>query len=207
MKRRSGRSVRLLPPSAFRLSQTTHFLTPPPMLWNLDPSHSSVEFAVKHMAISTVRGKFRVFAGTAETDEKGQLTAITATVDATTIDTGAEQRDGHLKSADFFDVENHPTFTFTSTRIEHPSQDEVVVHGELTMRGVTKPVTLTGELAAPAKDPWGNQRAAVELTGKISRKEWGLVWNTALETGGVLVSDDVKLTIAAQATAAAAATA
>lgn len=171
------------------------------MIWNLDSSHSSVEFAVKHMAISTVRGKFRVFSGSAETTADGKLVAIDATVDAASIDTSAEQRDAHLRGADFFDVEKHPTFTFRSTRIEQ-SGDDVVVEGDLTMLGVTKPVTLKGEIAAPQKDPWGNQRAAVELSGKISRKEWGLVWNAALEAGGVLVSDDVKLTISAQATLA-----
>ncbi len=175
-------------------------------LWTLDPSHTSVEFAVKHMGFTTVRGNFTVFGGSAETNDKGQLVKIDATADVSSISTKDPQRDGHLKSADFFDAGTHPTLAFKSTKIEHAGS-ELVVTGDLTIRGETKSVTLKGEAQQPQKDPWGNQRAAIALEGKISRKEFGLTWNVALEAGGFLVSDDVKITIEAQAVQAAAAAA
>ena len=167
------------------------------MKWVLDPAHSQVQFSVKHLGISTVRGTFDAFSGSID-EENGQATAVTVEIDVASLDTGNEQRDGHLRSADFFDVENHPKATFSLTKFER-SGDDVIATGDLTIRGSTKPVTLKGEIGGPATDPWGNQKVSATLETKIARKEWGLVWNVALEAGGVLVSDDVKLSIDIQA--------
>lgn len=172
------------------------------MLWNLDPTHANVDFSVKHMAISTVRGSFKVFAATGETDAAGLPTKLSMEIDASSITTNNDQRDGHLRSGDFFDVEKFPKVTFTSTKISGTA-GELTVVGDLTMRGVTKSITLVGEVTSPIKDPWGNQRRSLAVTGKIKRSEFGLTWNQALEMGGVLVSDDVKLEIEAQAVAVA----
>lgn len=175
------------------------------MQWQFDPAHSQVQFSVKHMGISTVRGTFEQFEGTIE-EENGTVNAVRVEVDVASLNTGSAQRDGHLKSADFFDVENHPKAVFTLTRFVR-NGDNVTAEGELTVRGVTRPVTLEGEIGGPSKDPWGNEKVSASLSTKISRKEWGLTWNVALEAGGVLVSDDVKLSIEVQASAAVAAAA
>ncbi len=167
------------------------------MKWVLDPAHSQVQFSVKHLGISTVRGTFDAFSGTIE-EENGQATAVNVEIDVASLDTGNEQRDGHLRSPDFFDVDNHPKATFSLTKFER-SGDEVTATGDLTIRGTTKPVTLKGEIGGPATDPWGNQKVSATLETKIPRKDWGLVWNVALEAGGVLVSEDVKLSIDIQA--------
>jgi polyisoprenoid-binding protein YceI len=171
------------------------------MQWTLDPTHAEVEFAVKHLMISTVKGRFRNFTGVGTTRADGTLGAVTMTIDATSLDTNVGQRDDHLRSADFFDVGNHPQLTFASTGIKQHGSD-VTITGDLTMRGVTRPVTLTGEYTSPSKDPWGNPRAALAVTGVVNRKEWGLNWNMALEAGGVVVGEDVKLRIEVEATAA-----
>lgn len=176
------------------------------MIWNLDPSHTNVDFAVKHMAISTVRGAFNLFSATGETNDAGMPTKLSMEIDASSVNTNNEQRDGHLKSPDFFDVANHPKLTFVATKITG-TPSELTIVGDLTIRGVTKSVTLTGELSGPAKDPWGNQRRSLTASGKIKRSEFGLTWNQALEMGGVLVSDEVKLSVEAQAVAAVPATA
>lgn len=168
------------------------------MIWNIDASHTNVDFAVKHMAISTVRGSFKVFSATGETNDAGFPIALLMEIDAASVNTNNEQRDGHLKSPDFFDVAASPTITFVATKITG-APSELVIVGDLTIRGVTKSVTLTGEISDETKDPWGLQRRSLEVTGKIKRSEFGLVWNQALEMGGVLVSDDVKLSISAQA--------
>lgn len=173
------------------------------MKWILDPAHSQIQFSVKHLGISTVRGTFQQFSGTID-EEGGVVSAVHVNVDVASLNTGTEQRDGHLKSADFFDVEANPTASFALTTFERAG-DDVVANGNLTLRGVTKPITLKGEIGGPAKDPSGNQKVSAVLETKISRKEWGLVWNVALEAGGVLVSDDVKLHIDVQAQAAVAA--
>jgi polyisoprenoid-binding protein YceI len=172
------------------------------MIWNLDPTHTNVDFAVKHMAISTVRGSFNVFTATGETDDAGMPKSLSMEIDASSVNTNNEQRDGHLKSADFFDVANHPTITFQSKKITG-TPSELTITGDLTIRGVTKSVVLTGELSGPAKDPWGNQRRSLAVSGKIKRSEFGLMWNQALELGGVLVSDEVKMSVEAQAVAGA----
>lgn len=171
------------------------------MQWKLDTTHTQVGFSVKHMAISTVRGRFSKFDGAGETDAGGKLTSATFTIDAASIDTNQEQRDTHLRSADFFDVGNHPTLTFASTRITQHGTD-ITIEGNFTMHGVTKPVTLKGETAPTVKDPWGMQRTALTLEGKLNRKDWGLTWNQALELGGLMVSEDVKLSLELEAVAA-----
>ena len=173
------------------------------MQWAIDPTHSQITFSVKHLGISTVRGSFEKISGTID-EQNGIVAGADITIDVASISTGGGQRDDHLKSADFFDVANHPTATFRVTNAER-SGDQLTAHGELTLRGVTKPVALKGEIGGPAKDPWGNTKVSATLSGKISRKEWGLTWNAALESGGVLVSDDVKLDVEVQAAPVAAA--
>jgi polyisoprenoid-binding protein YceI len=170
------------------------------MRWTIDPNHAAVEFAVKHMAISTVKGAFRDFTASGETDAKGMPTRLEMTIQAGSIFTNNDQRDTHLRSPDFFDVERHPTLTFRSTAIRG-TPAELTIEGDLTIRGVTKPVTLTGEMSEVITDPWGKERTSLAVEGKLSRKEWGLTWNQALEFGGVLVGDEVKLSIEAQAVA------
>ncbi len=167
------------------------------MQWTFDPAHSQVHFSVKHLGISTVRGTFQQFSGTLD-ETGGTATSVAVSIDMASLNTGNALRDGHLKSPDFFDVAAHPTATFALTSFERAG-DAVSARGDLTIKGVTKPVTLTGEIGGPAKDPWGNQKVSAELETTISRKEWGLVWNVALEAGGVLVSDDAKLRIDVQA--------
>jgi polyisoprenoid-binding protein YceI len=167
--------------------------------WNIDPSHTVLEFAVKHMAISTVKGRFKALSGTIQTDDAGVLENVDVTIDATSIDTNDAQRDGHLKSPDFFDTDKNPTLEFKSTHVQPKGGHEYSVTGHLTMNGVTKPVTLDVETVPAIKDPWGMQRAAASGNGKLSRKEWGLTWNQALELGGLLVSDDVKIVLEVQA--------
>ena len=169
------------------------------MKWVLDTAHSQIQFSVKHMGISTVRGTFGQFEGTVD-EANGTVDAVTVEIDVASLNSGSAQRDGHLKGADFFDAEKFPKATFALTRFTKAG-DEVTAIGDLTLRGVTRPVTLTGEIGGPSKDPWGHEKVSASLSTKISRKEWGLVWNVALEAGGVLVSDDVKLSIEVQAAA------
>jgi polyisoprenoid-binding protein YceI len=168
--------------------------------WKLDPAHSAAEFKVKHMMISNVKGRFSGLSGTlTEHATDSTLSTIEASVDISTIATGDPQRDGHLKSADFFDVEKYPAMTFKSTQVVQKGEGEYAVAGNLTIHGVTKPVTLTVEgLSAPAKDPYGNIRIGLSATTKINRKDFGLNWNAALETGGILVGEDVQITLDVQ---------
>ena len=168
--------------------------------WKLDPAHSSAEFKVKHMMISNVKGSFSGLTGTLiENTVDRTLSSIEASVPVTTVSTGDAQRDGHLKSADFFDAEKFPDMTFKSTRVEHKGEAEYAVTGDLTIHGVTKPVTFAVEgPTAPGKDPWGNTRIGISATAKINRKDFGLAWNAALETGGFLVGEDVHLALEAQ---------
>lgn len=162
----------------------------------IDASHSNVEFAVKHMMITTVKGRFGDVKGTVTLPESGQP-VVDVTIGAASIDTRVEARDTHLRSADFFDVETYPELRFVSTKVQR-TDDGYKLTGDLTIRGVTKPVTLTVSEEGTGVDPWGNQKAAYSATGKFSRSEFGLNWNAALETGGVLVSDEVKIAIDAQ---------
>ena len=168
------------------------------MQWTLDTTHSAAEFAVRHLMISTVKGRFNTFAGDGETNADGTLKTAELTIDAASINTNVEGRDNHLRSADFLDVEKFPTITFRSTKIDQKGTD-ITLTGDLTMHGVTKPVTLTGELAQAVTDPWGNQRTALAVTAKINRRDWGLQWNQALEAGGWAVGEEVKLSVELEA--------
>ncbi len=165
--------------------------------WNIDPAHSAAEFKVKHMMISNVKGKFSGINGVLKLNEADPTqSSVEATIPVATLTTGDDQRDGHLKSAEFFDAEKFPTFTFKSlsVRLTGPSEHEVT--GELTLRGITKTTTFAVEgPSAPGKDPWGNTRVGLSATAKINRKDFGLSWNAPLETGGVLVGEEVHLSL------------
>jgi polyisoprenoid-binding protein YceI len=168
------------------------------MAWNIDKSHTDVSFAVKHMMISTVRGKFGSFDADVELDPANLSAAkVTARIDAASIDTNEAKRDGHLRSADFFDAEHYPTLTFTSTRVSGAGEELEVV-GNLKIKDQEHPITLKGEVTGPSKDPWGNTRIGFSLSGEIERERWGLGWNQALEAGGVLVGKKVKIVLEAQ---------
>jgi polyisoprenoid-binding protein YceI len=168
--------------------------------WNIDPVHSVAEFKVKHMMISNVKGQFTSVKGVLALDENTPTNSlIEATIDAASIHTREPDRDTHLKSADFLDVEKFPTLSFKSTRISRAHEGELAVAADLTIHGVTRNVLFTVEgPTAPAKDPWGNTRIGVSATAKISRKDFGLTWNAALETGGLLVGDEVTITLDVQ---------
>jgi polyisoprenoid-binding protein YceI len=168
--------------------------------WNIDPAHSSAEFKVKHMMISHVKGHFAKVTGTLTLDESTLANSrVEALIEAASVETRDAQRDAHLKSADFFDVEKFPTLSFKSTGISLVRDGELAVEGDLTVRGVTRKVVFSVEgPTPPAKDPWGNLRVGVSATTKISRKDFGLTYNAALETGGVLVGDEVTITLEVQ---------
>jgi polyisoprenoid-binding protein YceI len=161
----------------------------------IDPAHSEVGFAVRHLMISKVRGNFTGFTGTVTLGPDSDIpTQIDGVVDVTSVDTREEKRDGHLRSADFFDAENHPKMTFTSTSITGSGTDFTAV-GDLTIRGTTKSVTLKGEVGGHTTDPWGNDRIGFSATGRINRKDFAVSFNQALETGGVMVSDEVDIAL------------
>jgi polyisoprenoid-binding protein YceI len=162
--------------------------------WTVDPAHSNVEFSVKHLGIATVRGAFNEFEGSFEVGEDGTARAR-GTVSAASIDTNEDQRDAHLRSEDFFHAEVHPELSFESTEIRPLDEDSFLIHGDLTMRGVTRPIVLEAELQGTEIDPGGNERVALEASGHLNRGEWGLTWNQALGSGNMLVSDKVKLTL------------
>ena len=165
--------------------------------WTIDPAHSVAEFKVKHMMISNVKGQFTGVSGTLERHE-GDVTKskVEVTIDAASVNTRDAQRDAHLKSPDFFEVEKFPTLSFKSTRIIPKNPDELAVEGELTIHGITHTVRFAVEgPSAPAKDPWGSTRIGVSATTKINRRDYGLTWNTALETGGILVGEEVTITL------------
>lgn len=160
--------------------------------WVLDPAHSELTFKVRHMMITNVKGEFKNFS-IEISGEDILKSSIAVTIDATSINTNSEQRDGHLKSADFFDVENHKEISFKSTAFSQKDGDEYELKGLLTIKGISKEIALEVEFGGINKDPWGNDKAGFSISGKINRKEWGLNWNAALETGGVLVSEEVKI--------------
>ena len=167
--------------------------------WIIDAAHSNVGFSIKHLMIATVRGSFREVQGSVTVDESDPTTArIDITIPTASVTTADEKRDAHLRSADFFDVERFPNMTFRSKRVERQSGDSFRVIGDLSIRDVTKEVALEVELLGRAKDPWGNEKAGFEATTKIKRADYGLTWNAALETGGVLVGDEVKISIEAE---------
>jgi len=169
--------------------------------WKFDPAHTVAEFKVKHMMISNVKGHFSGLSGVITLDEGNVANSrVEATIDAASIATRDAQRDAHLKSADFFDVEKFPTLTFWSTGVRSTDDGELRVEGDLTIHGVTRKVVLAVEgPTAPAKDPWGNTRMGLTATTKINRKDFGLTWNAALEAGGLLVGDEVTITLDVQA--------
>lgn len=171
---------------------------PTPAKFTLDAAHSQVGFAVRHMMIAKVRGRFSSVSGTLEIAEDPSESTVEVDVDLASIDTRDEQRDGHLKSPDFFDVENHPRLTFRSTGISPGHGDDFKLHGELTVRSVTHPVTLDASFNGAGVDPWGNQRVGFDATGVLNREDFGLTWNQALETGGVLVGRDATIEIEAE---------
>ncbi|MFS0733408.1 YceI family protein [Microbacterium sp. 1P10UB] len=165
-----------------------------PGTWELDPSHSEVGFTVRHMMISKVRGSFGIKSATFIAPENPLEASVTAHVDAASLDTKDEGRDQHLRSADFFDVETYPSIDFVSTGVR-VEDGEMLVDGDLTMHGVTKPVTFEFEFGGFGTDPWGNSKAGATAKAVINREDFGLTWNAALETGGVLVGKDVTITL------------
>lgn len=171
------------------------------MTWNLDPSHTSVAFAVRHMGFATVRGTLRVKSGSVELDENGAPRAIHAVIDAASITTHEAARDAHLRSADFLETDAYPDIVFQSTAIEPRGSNRYLVRGELTIRGIAKPVALELEVSEPLQDPWGNRRIAGSASGTLNRKDWGLTWNQILEAGALLVGEEVRFTIDAEAVA------
>jgi polyisoprenoid-binding protein YceI len=187
------------------MSTTTPAVPQTKTTWNLDPAHSVAEFKVKHMMISNVKGQFAGISGVLTLDEADLANSqIDATIDAATINTNEAQRDAHLKSADFFDVEKFPTLSFRSKHVARTGEDELGanelnVTGDLTIHGVTREVVfkVDGPTAA-GKDPWGNTRIGLSAVTKINRKDFGLTWNSALETGGILVGEDVTITLDVQ---------
>lgn len=162
--------------------------------YKIDPAHSDVTFKVKHLMIATASGNFNTFDATLEVNEEDFSTAeVTFEADVNSVDTKNEQRDGHLKSDDFFAADKYPKMTFTSTSVESKSAEEFVLHGDLTIRDVTKPVALHVDYNGKVTDPWGMERMGFEISGKINRKDYGLKWSAVTEAGGIVVADDVKL--------------
>ncbi len=163
-----------------------------PGTWTIDASHTTVGFTARHLMITKVRGRFGAVEGAATIAEDRLQSSVQATIELGSIDTGDTGRDEHLRSADFFDVANHPTITFASTGIKEDGGD-FVLFGDLTIKGITKPVELELEFDGVSGDPWGGTRAGFTASGEINRKDWGLEWNVALEGGGVLVGEKIKL--------------
>jgi polyisoprenoid-binding protein YceI len=163
--------------------------------WKLDPTHSEIAFTVRHLAISKVRGTFGTFDATIVTAEDPAESTIEAVIDVASVDTNNADRDNHLRTGDFFLIEEHPTMTFRAKGLPAVDGDDFEIQGELTLRGVTKPVTLKGEFGGIATDPWGNTKAAASATTKINRHDFGVSWNAALEAGGFMLGDDVTITM------------
>jgi len=162
--------------------------------WVIDPAHSEIAFKVKHLMISNVKGQFNDFSGKLVSDGDDFTTSdIQFQINPASVNTGVADRDGHLKSPDFFDVENFKEITFTSGKLSKISDDEYSLSGNLTIKGISKPVNLSVEFGGLMTDPWGNQKAGFSLNGKLNRKDFGLTWNAALEAGGVLVGDEIRI--------------
>ena len=167
--------------------------------WVIDPSHSEIAFKVKHLMISNVKGQFDEFKGQILTENEDFSTSeISFTINPASINTGTPDRDAHLKSPDFFDVENFKEITFTSGKLSKTSDDEFALSGDLAIKGVSKPVKLEVEYGGLMTDPWGNVKAGFNINGKINRKDFGLTWNATLEAGGVLVGDEIRLNLDVQ---------
>lgn len=164
-----------------------------PARWNLDPEHSTIEFRVTHMVVSKTAGRFTDYAGFIDMDaEAGAVTAVAATIKAGSVNTNHEKRDTHIQNADFLDVEHYPTMTFKMKSYKKAAESFTMV-GDFTLRGVTKEVTLTGHYNGATKDPWGNTRAGFSAEGKLNRKDFGMVWNKTLDSGGLVVGDEVQI--------------
>ncbi|WP_017732307.1 YceI family protein [Nafulsella turpanensis] len=162
--------------------------------WVLDPTHSELGFKIKHLMISNVTGKFGEFDAEAETEgEDFSKAKVVSNIKVASIDTNNKDRDNHLRNADFFEVETHPDMKFESTKVEKVDEDTFHVYGDLTIKGTTKPVKLNAEYNGIAKDPYGNTKAGFTLSGKINRKDWGINYNAALETGGVMLGEELKI--------------
>jgi polyisoprenoid-binding protein YceI len=174
---------------------TTTQVSIPTGTWNVDPTHSSIEFRVKHLGISTVRGTFDDFAGTLEVGDNVTSAKAYGKVNAASINTNEPKRDEHLRAPDFFDTDNYPEITFESTAINPIDEDTFEVTGDLSMHGVTKPITLAVELTGADTDPWGNERVGLEAIGKIDRSEWDMKFNQALGSGNMVVSDKVVIAL------------
>lgn len=173
--------------------------------WNIDPSHSAIHFSVRHMVVSKTRGRFTRWGGQISFDPQDPaLSTVQVTIEPASLDTADAQRDAHLRSPDFFDVEKFPEASFRSTTVQDLGGGKLRVAGELTIRGVTKPVVLQAVYEGSGKDPWGGERAGFTASATIDRREFGLEWNKALETGGVLVGEKVELTLEVEAVKAAA---
>ena len=175
------------------MSTTTTIV--PTGTWTADTAHSTIGFSVKHLGIATVRGSFGEFEGTLEIGDDLSSAKVKGSAKVDSIDTSEPQRDAHLKSADFFDAENHPELTFESTSVREIDGETFEITGDLTMHGVTKPVTLKAEVQGTETDPWGNERVGLEITGKLERSDWNMKFNQALGSGNLLVSDTVKLAL------------
>jgi polyisoprenoid-binding protein YceI len=171
---------------------------PIPGSYALDQSHSHVSFSARHLMVTKVRGRFPVTAGHLVIAEDPQKSSVEATIDVTAVESGDPKRDDHLRSADFFDAEHYPTVSFRSTNVENHGNGEFTLTGDLTVRDVTRPVTLHGEFLGSQASPWGDTRIGFTAETEVNRKDWGLEWNVALEAGGVLVSEKAKLTIDAE---------
>jgi polyisoprenoid-binding protein YceI len=169
-----------------------------PGVWNVDPAHSSIGFVARHLMVTKVRGRFTKFTGTVTIAEDPLKSSVEAEVDLEPVSTGDETRDNHLRSADFFNTEANRTMTFKSTSLKQDG-DDYELTGDLTIAGITKPITFELEFEGVNQDPWGNTKAGFEAESEISRKEWGLNWNVALEAGGVLVGDKIKIELDIQA--------
>jgi len=170
-----------------------------PTTWTVDPAHTHVEFAIRHMMIATVKGRFGAIAGAVVLDDsQPSKSTIEVSIDVASIDTREAQRDAHLRSADFFDVETFPKITFRSTGVERIAEGQYKVAGDLTIRNETRPVVLDVTAEGRGTDPWGGERAGFAATSKIKRSDFGLSWNQTLETGGVLVGDEVKISADAE---------
>jgi polyisoprenoid-binding protein YceI len=162
--------------------------------WVLDPSHSEITFKVKHLMITNVKGEFRKFSGSIVSGTNGfNKASVEISIDAASIFTNNDDRDAHLKSPDFFDTANHPQITFKGTEFTKLDEENYQLKGSLTLKGISHPIVLDVELGGVNKDPWGNEKAGFSVSGKLNRKDWDLNWNAALETGGVLVSEEVKI--------------
>lgn len=171
---------------------------PQPGTWKIDPAHTTVEFVARHV-LSRLRGRFEAFSGTIKVGERPEDSRVEVDIDAASIQTNTEDRDNHLRGPDFLDAEQHPRITFRSTAVRPGKGSEFEVDGDLTIRGVTRPVTLAAEYVGLSKDPWGNDLVAFSANTEIDREDWDLTWNVAIESGGVLVGRKVRIELEAEA--------